>query len=196
MRLPLLLVTTGSICALVFACSSTVEGTGTSGAPAGTSGTSQTTGATTEQISSCRASCDKMKRFDCLTAQEQSDCYAECSAATPTQIESFNGCANASLCDPACRTSIGGQTGGSSGSSGTSGTSGTSGSSGTVDLTSCNYSCDQLSFFECPNGESTAKACKARCAAASSAQRNAFNECIFEAGSDCPVLEACWSSFQ
>src|SRR5688572_14612768 len=50
--------------------------------------------------------CDKMKFFDCSSAEEQARRYSDCDKATPSQVEFFSGCAGSSICDPACRTSI------------------------------------------------------------------------------------------
>src|SRR5437867_13062510 len=77
---------------LGFACSSTTVGT--------------LGGASPEQVSSCKRSCDKMKFFDCNSAEEQAACYSDCDKATPAQVEVFTGCADNSICDTACRTTI------------------------------------------------------------------------------------------
>jgi hypothetical protein len=82
------------------ACSST-----TAGDPGSSSGAS-TGGATAADTSRCKRSCDKMKFFECNSADEQARCYGDCNAATPSQIEIFTGCADSSICDPQCRTTI------------------------------------------------------------------------------------------
>lgn len=58
------------------------------------------------QVSSCKDSCDKMKFFQCSSAGEQARCYSDCDAAASSQIDLFVGCAQNSICDPDCRTSI------------------------------------------------------------------------------------------
>ena len=63
-------------------------------------------GATASQVDACKKSCDKMKFFQCSSAEEQARCYADCEKASASQIEVFTGCADNSICDPACRTSI------------------------------------------------------------------------------------------
>jgi hypothetical protein len=72
----------------------------------GSSGNPASGGASAAQIGQCKESCDKMKFFGCNSAEEQARCYADCEAASASQIELFNGCAGNSICDPACRTSI------------------------------------------------------------------------------------------
>ncbi|MBX3200965.1 MAG: hypothetical protein KF894_22690 [Labilithrix sp.] len=63
-------------------------------------------GAPAAEIGRCKSSCDKMKFFQCSSAAEQAACYADCDTASASQIEVFTGCAESSICDPACRTSI------------------------------------------------------------------------------------------
>ncbi len=63
-------------------------------------------GASGAEVDRCKQSCDKMKFFDCSTAEEQARCYADCDKATPSQVQVFTGCATSSICDPACRTTI------------------------------------------------------------------------------------------
>lgn len=63
-------------------------------------------GASAAQTSRCKESCDKMKFFTCSSASEQAACYADCDAATPAQVDIFTACAENSVCDPECRTSI------------------------------------------------------------------------------------------
>lgn len=63
-------------------------------------------GAPTSLVSSCKSSCDKMKFFDCSSASEQARCYSDCDTAASASIEVFVGCAENSICDPECRTSI------------------------------------------------------------------------------------------
>jgi hypothetical protein len=95
---------------VVFACSTTTDG----GSSSGSSGSSS------QQIGSCKESCDKMKFFQCNTAEEQARCYGDCEKATSSQIELFNACAQNSVCDPSCRTNIqaaGGTTSGGGASS-------------------------------------------------------------------------------
>lgn len=86
---------------LALACSSTLEGDGS-----GTGNGSKGGGASAGEIDRCKAACDKMKFFDCNSAEEQARCYSDCSDATPDQIDVFTGCAENSICDPECRTSI------------------------------------------------------------------------------------------
>lgn len=113
----------------IVACSSTTAGPG--GGPTGT--------ASQAQIDNCKQSCDKMKFFGCNSAEEQARCYTDCSSATPSQIDIFTGCADNSICDPACRTKI--QPAGS-GQGGVSG-GGTSGGTGAT-ASSCATACDKL----------------------------------------------------
>ena len=71
-----------------------------------TPGSSGTGGATAADTDRCKQSCDKMKFFGCSSADAQASCYADCGSATPAQIETFVGCAENSICDPECRTSV------------------------------------------------------------------------------------------
>lgn len=86
--------------ALVMACAAC---TVTSSSPglASSSG-----GASVEQVTQCKRSCDKMKFFDCNSADEQARCYGDCDKASASQVQVFVGCASNSICDPACRTNI------------------------------------------------------------------------------------------
>ena len=95
-------------------------------------------GATAGQISGCKQSCDKMKFFGCSSAEGQAACYSDCDQATPSQIQVFTGCADNSVCDPACRTNITPKPSGSSGSSGGSG------GGGGATASSCGTACDKL----------------------------------------------------
>ncbi len=63
-------------------------------------------GASSEDLSRCKSGCDKMKFFNCNSAGEQARCYDDCNAASASQIELFVGCAESSICDPACRTKV------------------------------------------------------------------------------------------
>jgi hypothetical protein len=72
----------------------------------GSGSSAGTGGATTTDINRCKQGCDKMKFFDCASADEQAACYGDCNAATPSQIELFTACAENSICDPACRTKV------------------------------------------------------------------------------------------
>ena len=65
-----------------------------------------TGGASSAQTADCKKGCDKMKFFDCSSAEEQAKCYADCDSATPQQIEVFTACAENSICDHECRKSI------------------------------------------------------------------------------------------
>src|SRR5262245_10581546 len=88
------------LAAVIAACSSTTNATPTPGSgPGGPSASSQ-------DVSRCKSSCDKMKFFGCNSAEEQARCYADCDKASASQIEVFTGCAGVSICDPACRTKI------------------------------------------------------------------------------------------
>ena len=73
---------------------------------AGTNIGSGSGGASTAETGRCKQACDKMKFFKCSSANEQAACYADCDGATPAQIDVFTGCAENSICDPECRTSI------------------------------------------------------------------------------------------
>src|SRR5689334_15727331 len=85
---------------VMLACSGSSNDT-SPGSGAGAAG-----GATSQQVSGCKQGCDKMKFFDCSSAAEQARCYDDCDKASSKQIEVFVGCAEASVCDPQCRTSI------------------------------------------------------------------------------------------
>lgn len=114
-------------------------------------------GATPAQTSSCKEGCDKMKFFDCSSAAEQAKCYADCDSATPQQIEVFTACAENSICDPECRTTIVPKESGGSGGGGTS-----SGGGGATPA-SCSTACDKL--ISCSFIPVGAKAeCNSRCA--------------------------------
>ena len=67
---------------------------------------SGTGGASAAETERCKRACDKMKFFKCSSADAQAACYADCDGATPAQVEVFTGCAENSICDPECRTSI------------------------------------------------------------------------------------------
>lgn len=70
------------------------------------SGQSSGGGASADEVDRCKKSCDKMKFFDCSSADEQARCYADCEKATASQVQVFTGCAESSICDPECRTTI------------------------------------------------------------------------------------------
>lgn len=87
-----------SVAVLAMACSSTSaddddDSNGSANASAG-------------EISRCKQGCDKMKFFDCSSAAELSGCYEDCDSADAKRIETFTACAENSICDPECRTSI------------------------------------------------------------------------------------------
>lgn len=106
-------------------------------------------GATPTQTGDCKRGCDKMKFFDCSSADEQAKCYADCDSATPQQIEVFTACAENSICDPECRTSIVPQEKASSGGGGAS-------------TSSCSTACEKL--ISCSFIPLGAKAeCNSRC---------------------------------
>lgn len=63
-------------------------------------------GASSADVSRCKGGCDKMKFFQCSSASEQARCYDDCNTASASQIEVFVGCAESSICDPACRTKV------------------------------------------------------------------------------------------
>jgi hypothetical protein len=86
----------GALFLLLAACSSTTN----------TASPGSSSGATGAQVDRCKQSCDKMKFFDCSSAAEQARCYDDCGKATSSQIEVFTGCAENSICDPECRTTI------------------------------------------------------------------------------------------
>lgn len=106
-------------------------------------------GATPAQTGNCKRGCDKMKFFDCSSAGEQAKCYADCDSATPQQIEVFTACAENSICDPECRTSIVPKEKASEGGGGAS-------------ASSCSAACDKL--ISCSFIPLGAKAeCTSRC---------------------------------
>jgi hypothetical protein len=114
-------------------------------------GGQSTGGATSAQTGDCKRGCDKMKFFDCSSAEEQAKCYADCDSATPQQIEVFTACAENSICDPECRTSIVPKEKASAGGGGAS-------------TSSCSTACDKL--ISCSFIPVGAKAeCNSRCAA-------------------------------
>jgi hypothetical protein len=116
-------------CALFVACSSTTP----SSSPA-------VGNASAQQIEACKhGGCDKMKFFGCTSAEEQAACYSDCDNASSNQIELFTSCAEASVCDPACRTNIVPKppSGGGGGGSVSGGGSGAS-------APSCGAACDKL----------------------------------------------------
>ncbi len=78
---------------LLFACSSTINATNPNGV-------------SSVDVDRCKSGCDKMKFFDCASADQQAACYNDCNNATLDQIQIFTGCAENSICDPACRTTI------------------------------------------------------------------------------------------
>jgi hypothetical protein len=82
-------------------CTTKLEGQPSSNEP-GSAGSA----ASADDIVRCKSSCDKMKFFECNSADEQARCYADCNAATPDEIQVFTGCAENSICDPQCRTTI------------------------------------------------------------------------------------------
>jgi hypothetical protein len=108
-------------------------------------------GASSAQTADCKSGCDKMKFFDCSSAEEQAKCYADCDSATPQQIEVFTACAQNSICDPECRTSIVPKEKATEGGGGAS-------------SSSCSTACDKL--ISCSFIPVGAKAeCNSRCAA-------------------------------
>ena len=87
---PLFAMATCLVVAL-FACTETSESAG---------------GASSADVGRCKGGCDKMKFFQCSSAAEQARCYDDCNTASASQIEVFVGCAESSVCDPACRTKV------------------------------------------------------------------------------------------
>ena len=126
-------------------CSSTTSaGPGSSGTGSGSGG------ATAVETDRCKHSCDKMKFFDCSSAEEQARCYGDCDKATSSQIEVFNGCAENSICDPQCRTTIQPKESAETGGGGAS-------------ATTCTAACDKLvSCNKIPVGAKSE--CNSRCA--------------------------------
>ncbi len=103
------------------------------------SSSSSSGGASATQISACKQSCDKMKFFGCNSADQQAACYSDCDQASASQIQVFTGCADNSVCDPACRTNITPKpTGGASGGSGGGG------GGGGATVSSCATACEKL----------------------------------------------------
>jgi len=124
-----------ALAATAVACSSSSAGTSPSTPGAG--------GASTEQVSSCKQSCDKMKFFECNSAEEQARCYNDCNAATSDQIQLFTACADNSVCDPACRTNIQPKPSGGGSSGGGSSGGGSTGGGGATAAT-CTTACQKL----------------------------------------------------
>ncbi|MBX3261157.1 MAG: hypothetical protein KF782_15845 [Labilithrix sp.] len=88
-------------------------------------------GAPAAETGRCKNACDKMKFFKCSSAAAQAACYADCDSASASQIEVFIGCAESSICDPACRTSIQPEERGQAGGGGAS-------------AATCETACDKL----------------------------------------------------
>ncbi len=124
--------------ATLTALACTVTSTNNPGGSSG-GGSSSGSGATTQQVSDCKAGCDKMKFFQCSSAADLASCYGNCDSAAPKAIEVFVACAQASICDPQCRTNIAPPP--SAGSSGGSSSSGGTGAS----AASCSQACTKLS---------------------------------------------------
>jgi hypothetical protein len=118
-----ILFTFGTLAILLAACTVTTT-SNNPGSPGG---------ASSAQISSCKQSCDKMKFFGCNSADQQAACYADCDQATPAQIQVFTGCADNSVCDPACRTNIAPKPAGGGTATGTG-----------ASPSSCGTACDKL----------------------------------------------------
>lgn len=121
-----------SVVALACSGSSNDSPGGSSGSSGAASG-----GATGAQIDACKQGCDKMKFFNCSSAAEQARCYDDCDKASSKQIEVFTGCAQASVCDPDCRTSI--TPAPSTGGTGGSGASAESCGTACQKLVTCNF---------------------------------------------------------
>ncbi len=90
-------------------------------------------GVSTTDVMRCKGGCDKMKFFMCSSADGQAKCYSDCDTATLNQIQVFTGCAENSICDPACRTTIQPKPSGGGTPTGSGATS-----------SSCGTACDKL----------------------------------------------------
>jgi hypothetical protein len=101
-----LLISVAALAALALGACSSDDDDNNGGPKAGNPGNVSTGGASSQQVDACKASCDKMKFFDCSSASEQARCYNDCNTAAPDKIEVFVACAQNSICDPDCRTGI------------------------------------------------------------------------------------------
>jgi hypothetical protein len=180
--------------ALSMACESENGGSLGAGNGTGGNGTGGTGGGASElEVTSCKSSCDKLKFFDCNDSFDQAACYANCDAASPSQIDLFNGCVSTDTCDPTCSTTIepkaaepSGGTGGDAGSGGGSVTGGEPEPKDPVEA--CHAACDHLKFFGCLSADDQA-ACRDLCPSAKDADRDTFTAC---AASGCDA--ACYKS--
>jgi hypothetical protein len=62
--------------------------------------------ASAEDIQRCHDSCDQQKFFDCYDASLHATCYASCGEASSSQIATFVGCVENSVCDAECALEI------------------------------------------------------------------------------------------
>jgi hypothetical protein len=53
-------------------------------------------------VAGCQETCDHMRFFDCLTAEELSMCRSACGTASADSIETFESCARGSCHGPEC----------------------------------------------------------------------------------------------
>lgn len=89
---------------LLFAAGAAALACSTSSPTSGSA--SSTAGSTPADVDRCKRACEKMKFFQCSSAEELTACYGDCGSAGAAQIEVFTACAENSVCDPACRAKV------------------------------------------------------------------------------------------
>jgi hypothetical protein len=154
--------------------------------------------ATEEEIAACKDACDQLKFFDCNDSVDQAGCYANCSAASSSQIELFVACVKADICDPTCSTHIEPvnpdptTTGGNGSSSCSSDGCGSSGDP--PGNQACEDACDKLQFFDCIDA-GTFSTCMSLCSSAETSKKDTFSSCVESASVDqCQAVD-CYYQF-
>lgn len=170
-------------------------------------------GATADDITSCKSSCDTQQRFSCMTAAEQKACYNDCNDASPDSIRAFDGCTG-TQCDPTCRldtpaakktTSDASSTASNEPAKKTTTSSDTAESTGgntTVTVSApdpkvdddseikrCQTSCDSVHFFKCITAAELTT-CRKACGTVKAETRNTFSACA--SGVRCNELSDCY----
>ena len=156
---------------------------------------------------SCRDACDQLKQFQCNDAADHAACYADCDAASADEIELFEACVDADICDPECIANLhGGFADDGSGGQGEEGgeveEGGVVEEGGEVEeggpepidpVVACQDACDTLLFFMCIDAAQQSD-CRALCSTAATDPRDTFVGCVEAGVAGC--MQDCWGVFE
>ncbi|MEM9189741.1 MAG: hypothetical protein AAGF12_11230 [Myxococcota bacterium] len=119
----------------------------------------------------CRAGCEQLGFFDCITPTDVAACSTACGSAAPATLDQFVSCTSAGICqDDSCFRILGG--------------------SASADVPGCQMACDNLQFFDCIDAV-TLSECRNRCTTASAAAVDSFKACTQGLCSD----DSCYRAF-